>query len=30
MKRETLKELGLAREPCIAFCEPMTTEKDKH
>lgn len=27
MKKETLKELGLAREPCINVCEPMTEEK---
>ena len=27
MEKETLKELGLAREPCAAVCEPMTEEK---
>ena len=29
MKKETLKELGLAREPCEAVCEPMNQEKRK-
>ena len=29
MEKETLKELGLAREPCVAVCEPMTEEKRK-
>jgi hypothetical protein len=29
MKEEKLKELGLAREPCVAICEPMTEAKRK-
>jgi len=27
MEKEILKELGLAREPCVAICEPMNEAK---
>ena len=29
MKNETLKEAGLAREPCVSICKPITESELK-